>query len=99
MAASKCKYCGGDVAAFPDNALGTCTRCGSTMTLPSSAAAQRLAGHNCGNYLRRLGKFDQALSQYRRLLEEDETDAEAHWCSALCRFGVQYELDEQTGGL
>ena len=97
MAASKCKYCGGDVAAFPDNALGICSRCGSTMTLPGSAAAQRLAGHNCGNYLRRLGKFDQALSQYRRLLEEDETDAEAHWCSALCRFGVQYELDEQTG--
>ncbi|MGM9605528.1 MAG: hypothetical protein ACI3XG_10770 [Faecousia sp.] len=95
MAILKCKYCGGNVSAFPDNALGTCSRCGATMTLPRGN--QNAAAHNCGNYLRRAGKFDQALAVYQKLLQEDETDAESHWCSALCRFGVQYVLEEDSG--
>lgn len=90
MAILKCKYCGGNVSAFPGNALGICSRCGSTMTLPADPSQQRAAAHNCGNYLRRAGKFDQAMAQYQKLLQEDDTDSEAHWCSALCRFGVQY---------
>lgn len=95
MAILKCKYCGGNVSPFPDNALGTCSRCGAAMTLPKDT--QNAAAHNCGNYLRRTGKFDQALSVYQKLLQKDETDAESHWCSALCRFGVQYHLDEGSG--
>lgn len=96
MATLKCKYCGGNVSAFPDNALGTCTRCGATMTLPVGADNHRAAAHNCGNYLRRTGKFDQALAVYRKLLEEDPSDAESYWCSALCRFGVLYALDGES---
>lgn len=95
MAILKCKYCGGNVSPFPDNALGICGRCGATMTLP--ADAEQAAAHNCGNYLRRAGQFDKALAVYQRLLQEDDTDPESHWCSALCRFGVQYSLDESTG--
>lgn len=94
MAILKCKYCGGNIDPFPDTALGTCSRCGSTMTLPKGAL--NAAAHNCGNYLRRTGKFDQALAVYQRLLQEDKTDAESHWCSALCQFGIRYDLDEST---
>lgn len=94
MAALKCKYCGGNVSAFPDNSLGICSRCGSTMTLPADQSERRVAAHNCGNYFRRTGKFDQALAVYQKLLQEDETDAESHWCSALCRYGVDYQWDE-----
>lgn len=94
MAAFKCKYCGGSVSAFPENALGICSRCGSTMTLPADQSERRVAAHNCGNYFRRAGKFGQALSVYQKLLREDDTDAESHWCSALCRYGVDYQWDE-----
>lgn len=94
MATLKCKFCGGSVSAFPDNALGICSRCGATVTLPADDSPHRAAAHNCGNYLRRAGKFDQAMAQYQKLLQEDDTDAEAHWCSALCRFGVQYVPEE-----
>ena len=96
MASSKCKYCGGNVSAFPGNELGICSRCGATMTLPADSSQQRIAAHNCGNYLRRTGKFDQAMVQYQKLLQEDETDAEAHWCSALCRFGIQYVPENES---
>lgn len=97
MATLKCKYCGGNVSAFPGNALGICSRCGTTVTLPADDSQHRAAAHNCGNYLRRAGKFDQAMAQYQKLLQEDDTDAEAHWCSALCRFGVQYVLETEDG--
>lgn len=97
MATLKCKYCGGNVSAFPGNALGICSRCGATVTLPADDSQHRAAAHNCGNYLRRAGKFDQAMAQYQKLLQEDDTDAEAHWCSALCRFGVQYVLETEDG--
>lgn len=97
MATLKCKYCGGNVSAFPGNALGICSRCGATVTLPADDSQHRAAAHNCGNYLRRVGKFDQAMAQYQKLLQEDDTDAEAHWCSALCRFGVQYVLETEDG--
>lgn len=94
MAILKCKYCGGSISAFPDNALGTCAACGSTMTLPVNTSKQRTAAHNCGNYLRRSGKFEKALKVYGNILEEDAEDAEASWCSALCRFGILYEQAE-----
>ena len=94
MAALKCKYCGGNVSAFPENSLGVCSRCGGIMTLPADQSERRVAAHNCGNYFRRSGKFDQALAVYQKLLREDETDAESHWCSALCRYGVDYQWDE-----
>ena len=95
MAALRCKYCGGSVSAFPDNSLGICSRCGGTMTLPADQSEHRIAAHNCGNYFRRAGKFDQALAVYQKLLREDDTDAESHWCSALCRYGVNYLWDEE----
>lgn len=90
LATLKCKYCGGNISPFPDNRLGTCSDCGATMTLPANMDKQTVSAHNCGNYFRRAGKFDKALAVYQKLLTQDETDAESCWCSALCRFGVQY---------
>ncbi len=60
------------------------------MTLPTNLDKQTVSAHNCGNYFRRAGKFDKALAVYQKLLTQNETDAESCWCSALCRFGVQY---------
>ncbi len=33
---------------------------------------------------------------YERIVAEDDTDAEAHWCCALCRFGIDYVEDPAT---
>lgn len=60
------------------------------MTLPINTDKQTASAHNCGNYFRRAGKFDKALVVYQKLQSQDELDAESCWCSALCRFGVQY---------
>ena len=92
----KCKMCGGDIDLAADKTFGTCEYCGSTMTLPKVSDEQKAAAFNRGNHFRRIGEFDKALAVYERIVAEDDTDAEAHWCCALCRFGIEYVEDPAT---
>ena len=96
MAIIKCKMCGGDMEISADKTFGTCEYCGSTMTLPKVSDEQRAAAFNRGNHFRRAGEFDKAPGVYERIVAEDDTDAEAHWCCALCRFGIDYVEDPAT---
>ncbi len=96
MAILKCKMCGGDIELSADKTFGTCDSCGSTMTFPKVDDEQRANMFNRGNHFRRQGEFDKALAVYERIVQEDENDAEAHWCCALCRFGIEYVEDPNT---
>ena len=96
MAILKCKMCGGDIELSADKTFGTCEYCGSTMTFPKVDDEQRANMFNRGNHFRRQGEFDRALAVYERIVQEDENDAEAHWCCALCRFGIEYVEDPNT---
>ncbi len=96
MAIIKCKMCGGDIVLNEEKTFGTCEYCGSTMTLPKVSDEQRAARFNRGNHFRRQGEFDKALAVYETIVREDDTDAEAHWCCALCRFGIEYVEDPNT---
>ena len=93
MAIIKCKMCGGDIELSADMTFGTCNYCGSVMTLPKLDDEQRAARFNRGNQFRRIGEFDKALAVYEAIVQDDENDAEAHWCCALCRFGIEYVED------
>ncbi len=92
----KCKMCGGDIELSADKTCGMCSYCGSTMTFPKVDDEQRANRFNRGNQFRRAGEFDKALAVYERIVQEDENDAEAHWCCALCRFGIEYVEDPNT---
>ena len=96
MAIIKCKMCGGDIELSADKTFGTCEYCGCTMTLPKIDDDQRAAAFNRGNHFRRTGDFDKALAVYERIVQEDDNDAEAHWCCVLCRFGIEYVEDPTT---
>lgn len=96
MAILKYKMCGGDIELSADRTFGTCDSCGSTMTFPKVDDEQRANRFNRGNHFRRSGEFDKALAVYERIVQEDENDAEAHWCCALCRFGIEYVEDPNT---
>ena len=96
MAILKCKICGGDMDVSPDKTFGTCEYCGSSMTLPKISDEQRAALFNRGNHFRRSGEFDKALAIYENIVREDDADAEAHWCCALCRFGIEWVEDPAT---
>ena len=96
MSILKCKICGGDMEISADRTFGTCEYCGSTMTLPKIGDDVRAAAFNRGNHFRRAGEFDKALSVYEKIVEESPDDAEAHWCCALCRFGIEWVEDPTT---
>lgn len=96
MAVLKCKMCGGDIELSADKTIGVCDSCGTTMTFPKVDDEQRANAFNRGNHFRRSGEFDKALAVYERIVQEDENDAEAHWCCALCRFGIEYVEDPNT---
>ena len=95
MAIIQCKMCG-DMELSADKTFGTCEYCGSTMPLPKVDDDQRAAAFNRGNHFRRIGEFDEALAVYERIVVENDADAEAHWCCALCLFGIEYVEDPAT---
>jgi len=97
MIALKCKMCGGDVEISPDTTYGKCAFCGSKCTFPKIDDQQRTGLFNRGNALRMQGEFDRAAAVFERIIEQDITDAEAHWCLALCRYGIEYVESPKTG--
>lgn len=96
MAVFKCKICGATLEIGEEN-IAVCAHCGAQQTLSKVNDDQRAAAFNRGNHFRRIGEFDRALIVYEQIVHEDVTDAEAHWCCALCRFGVEYVKDPATG--
>lgn len=97
MATIQCKICGGHIELPPGRTLGTCAFCGNQVTLPRVTDETHAAAFDRGNHFRRIGEFDKALAVYERIVQEDEGNAEAHWCCALCRFGIEYVKDPSTG--
>jgi tetratricopeptide (TPR) repeat protein len=89
--------CGGDLEVDQSMAIGTCQHCGSTMTLPK-ASDERIANlFNRANHYRRSSEFDKALKVYESILNEDNGSAEAYWGLVLCRYGIEYVEDPQSG--
>ena len=96
MATFKCKMCGGDIQAETGAAFGTCGSCGVTSTLPKANEERLVNLFNRANHFRRLNEFDKAIAIYENILNEDSTNAEAHWCVVLCRYGIEYVEDPKT---
>ena len=96
MAIIKCKMCGGDITLAEDKTYGTCEYCGSTMTFPKVSDEQKLNLFNRANHFRRQNEFDKAIAAYEKILDQDDTDAEAHWGAVLSRYGIEYVEDTLT---
>ena len=92
----KCKMCGGDIQFNPGDTNGLCDHCGCTTTFPKLPDEQRANLFNRANHFRRQCEFDKAMAAYEHILEEDDTDAEAHWGIVLCKFGIEYVEDPVT---
>ncbi len=92
----KCKMCGGDILFAQGDSVGQCDHCGSSSTIPKVDEEQKLNRYNRANHYRRQCEFDKAITAYERILEEDDTDAEAHWGIVLSRYGIEYVEDPAT---
>lgn len=96
MALLKCKMCGGDLKVSPEMTVATCQYCGSSMTLPKETDERKANLYNRANHYRLNCEFDKASEVYDGILNEDNTEAEAHWGLVLCKYGIEYVEDPKT---
>lgn len=96
MITLKCKICGGDLVIEEGSHICECEYCGTRQTLPSVDSDIRANAFNRANHFRMQKEFDKAIATYERLLNDDDTDAEAHWGAALSRYGIEYVEDPTT---
>jgi len=88
--------CGGDIQANEGATHGTCDFCGTTSTLPKASDERIVNLFNRANQQRQKNDFDKAMANYENILNDDATNAEAHWGVVLCRYGIEYVEDPRS---
>lgn len=96
MAIFKCKMCGGSLELNGDSGVATCEYCGSVQTLPKKNDDVIANLFNRANNLRIKCEFDKAAEIYEKIINEDNTEAEAYWGLVLCKYGIEYVEDPKT---
>lgn len=96
MAVYKCKMCGGSLDIVDNSSITTCDYCGTKQTLPTSRNDVVTNLYNRANNLRLKCEFDKAEQVYEKILEIDNSEAEAHWGIILCKYGIEYVEDPKT---
>ena len=90
----ECKQCGGQLSPEDNQKIVYCKFCGSANAI---SVADRFGLYNRANYLRRQNEFDRAIGVYEDIIKEDSTDAEAYFGMALCKYGIEYVDEAETG--
>ena len=97
MPVFKCKMCGGQLEFEQGATTCECSYCGTLQTVSKSSDdyIQNLFGR--ANNFRSKCEFDKAEDTYTKILDKDDTEAEAHWGVVLCKYGIEYVDDPATG--
>ena len=96
MAIFKCKMCGGDLEIGSNETVAVCEYCNTKQTLPKTNDDVMSNLFNRANNLRLKCEFDKAIQIYEKILEQDDSEAEAHWGIVLCKYGIEYVEDPKT---
>ncbi len=96
MAIFKCKMCGGTLDINNNETVAVCEYCGSKQTVPTQSNEVITNLFNRANNLRLKNEFDKAAEIYGKILDENDTNSEAHWCLLLCKYGIEYVEDPKT---
>ena len=96
MATLKCKMCGGTIEFEAGSTVGVCDSCGTKQTLPKTNDEVISNLFNRANNLRLKCEFDKAAQIYEKIVEQDDSEAEAHWGIVLCKYGIEYVEDPKT---
>ena len=92
----KCKMCGGTIDFNPGESVGICEFCGTKQTLPKTNDEVIANLFNRANNLRLKCEFDKAEQIYEKIVQQDDSEAEAHWGIILCKYGIEYVEDPKT---
>ncbi|MBE6796923.1 MAG: TIR domain-containing protein [Ruminococcaceae bacterium] len=96
MSVFKCKMCGGNLEVVAGSSVVTCEYCGTNQTISKTRDEVIQNLFNRANDLRIKCEFDRAEQTYEKILEQDNSEAEAHWGIVLCQYGIEYVEDPAT---
>ena len=96
MALFKCKMCGGDLDVLEGSNIAECEYCGTKQPVPLNTDDEQENLFNRANALRMKCEFDKAETQYEKILDKDNTQADAYWGLILCKYGIEYVDDPAT---
>lgn len=96
MSFFKCKMCGGTIEFEQGATVGVCDSCGTKQTLPKTNDDVIANLFNRANNLRLKCEFDKAEAIYEKIVQQDDSEAEAHWGIVLCKYGIEYVEDPKT---
>lgn len=93
----KCKMCGGSLKVLDGQTVVRCEFCDTNQTLPVFDDEKKIAFYNRANELRMNCEFDKAAGVYETIVTEYTQEAEAYWGLVLCKYGIEYVDDPETG--
>lgn len=97
MAVFKCKMCGGRLEVDEHSRIVECEYCGTRQTLPKMENEKTSGLFDRAGDLRRQNEFDKAEALYEQILEIDNSDAEVYWSLVLCKYGIEYVEEPDSG--
>ncbi|MDD3401610.1 MAG: DUF6273 domain-containing protein [Eubacteriales bacterium] len=92
MASIRCKFCGAEMSVGQNEGMATCSICGGKQSLPLELDYARSNLFVRGNHFRMTRAYLKGVRAFDRILSDFEDDLEAHFCRALCRYGVTYDI-------
>lgn len=92
----KCKACGQAMTCSDEVSFTTCEACGTKQTVPTGRDERKNSFYELADQFRRNKEWDSAESIYRKILTEDEKDAEAYWSIVMCHYGIEYVENTET---
>ena len=97
MAIIKCKMCGGDLNITEGESVCECEYCGSRQTVPTADNEKKMTLFSRASRLLRNCEFDKAASVFENIVADFPEEGEAYWCLLLCKYGIEYVDDPNTG--
>ena len=97
MTVFKCKMCGGALNIENGESVVTCEYCDTKQTVPHVDNEMKIKLFSRANRLRTACQFDSARNVYEDIIKNFPEEAEAYWGLILCKYGIEYVDDPQTG--
>ncbi|MDE6733764.1 MAG: TIR domain-containing protein [Oscillospiraceae bacterium] len=89
--------CDGNLNVVEGHTICVCPYCDTQQTVPSDSSEKKVNLFNRANRLRSDSEFDKAASVYENIVAEFKEEAEAYWGLCLCKYGIEYVDDPNTG--
>ncbi|MBR2650741.1 MAG: leucine-rich repeat protein [Clostridia bacterium] len=91
-----CETCGGEVQLSENKLVGTCRFCRNTYHFKNEKSEALILALNRARGHRLACDFHEAIKEYKLLIDDNPSDAEAHFGMLLSIYGIEFVEDKRT---